>query len=303
MRTILLACLLAFSALLHDAAAASPKKFSFAVVAPHFQALQEDALSAALSEAAEQKPAFMVVNGIKSDEEPCSDALYERRKSVLEDASQSVILSLAAADWTGCKRENTRSAASERLNRLRELFFFDSHSLGADKLRLARQSAIPKFRSYGENARWEKGGILFATINLPADNNHFLPDAGRNAEFEDRSIANAHWLRRIFLSATQKKAKAVVLFCDGDPFSVPGGGKQKIRRDGFKEVRQQLLAHASRFPGKVLIIHSQGTASLASSSVNTIAWRSNLGLLGVESGWLKISVDSASSALFSITEK
>lgn len=298
MRKPLLACLLACAALSHGIAAqAAPMEFSFAVIDNAFPAQQaDDGLRAALSETDLRNPAFVVVNGIKSAAEPCSDALYSRRKSLLDAAVNPVVVSLAARDWTGCKFRNGRSSAFERLNRLRELFFSGELSLGADKMRLMRQSTAPKFRSYGENARWQYGGIMFATIDLPANNNHFLPYAGRNSEFEDRLIANNHWLHRVFLYASQRKSAAVVLFCDGNPFALPQAGSPAARRDGFREARQKILSLARHFPGKVLLIHGQGTAG-------RIAWRGNLGTLAIAPGWSEITVDPDSGELFSVSEK
>jgi len=298
MKKRLLARLLICAALTYCiTASAAPKEFSFAVIDNAFSSQQEDEeLLAALSETDQGKPAFVVVNGIKSAAEPCSDALYSRRKSLLDAAHNPLFVSLAARDWTGCKLKNGRSAAFERLNRVRELFFSGEFSLGTDKMRLVRQSTAPKFRSYGENARWEYGGIMFATIDLPSDNNHYLPYAGRNSEFEDRLIANNHWLHRVFLFAAQRKTEAVVLFCDGDPFALPQDGSSTAKRDGFKEIRQKILSLTARFTGKVLLIHGQGNA-------DSIVWRGNLGTLAAASGWTKISVDPASANLFSVSEK
>ena len=94
------------------------------------------------------------------------------------DAENALIVSLAASDWVNCKAKNGKSIAIERLNRVRELFFAEDVSFGDTDISLIRQSSSAKFRSYAENARWEYGDILFATINLPADNNHYLPEAG-----------------------------------------------------------------------------------------------------------------------------
>src|SRR3569832_159702 len=159
-------------------------------------------------------------------------------------------------------------------------------------MRLMRQSATPKFHNKSENARWEFGGIMYASLDLPANNIHYLPYAGRNSEFEDRLIANNHWLHRVFLIAAQRKAEAVVLFSDGDPFSIPQAGAPASKRDGFKEVRQKIIALAARFPGKVLVIHGQNAAA------NGIVWHGNLGVLATDSGWSKIAVDPTACFLF-----
>ena len=113
---------------------------------------------------------------------------------------------------------------------------------------MVRQSANPKFRTYVENARWEIGDILFATIDLPANNNHYLLEAGRNSEFEDRLVANRNWLHQIFTYAKYKKLQGVVLFSDGDPISPPNHARSK--RDGFAETRHQIVGSAAGFPAE-----------------------------------------------------
>ena len=44
--------------------------------------------------------------------------------------------------------------------------------------------------------RWQMGDVVFITLNVPGDNNHFLNQGGRNGEFEERSVANIEWLER-----------------------------------------------------------------------------------------------------------
>lgn len=244
----------------------------------------------ALRETDRADPAFVVITGIKADSESCSDKLYGERKNLLNDSARPLIVSLAASDWSACRNAKGRSTAIERLNRLRELFYANDTSLGARPLAMSRLSADARFRSYAENAHWEHGRILFATINLPADNNHFQPEAGRNSEFEDRLVANRKWLHRLFTLAQRKQFDGIVLFSDGDV------GVQKEqnalltdRQDGFASIRRQIRALAQRFPGQVLLIDAQGAASAAPD----IAWRDNLGHFGVGAGWAEIRVAPA----------
>lgn len=284
-------------------ASAQTNAFSFGVIAHAFKnAAGESVLRSAISETDADNLAFVVANGIKSSTESCNDHVYNDRKALLNEAKNGLILSLVASDWADCKRKNGRSAAIERLNQLRELFFTDEFSFGSSKIPLVRQSTIPKFRSYVENARWEFGNIVFATINLPANNNRYLSAAGRNSEFEDRLVANRDWLQRIFTVATYKKLEGIVLFCDGNPLSVPSSAtlsSRTIHRDGFSETRRQIGALAAGFPGKVLIIHGQ--EPFKPLAQDKIVWHGNLGELAVASGWVKLTANPSLFALFSIS--
>lgn len=280
---------------------AASGEIHFAVIAhPFAEAGADEAiLLDTIEEADRQNLAFVVATGIKSESEPCTDKLYDRRKNIFENSKHAVFPSAAGSDWDACRYGNGRSAALERLNRLRELFFSGEFSLGASKLPLARQSANIKFRDYAENTRWEVGGILFATLNLPADNNRYLSAAGRNGEFEDRLIASRDWLQRLVMLARRNKTGALVLFCDGNPLVEPSdaGGK----RDGFAEVRQLLKKLAAQFPGRILVIHNRRPPAKAQQ--NAISWNGNLGEIGLTSGSIRIAADPSQPMPFTIDER
>lgn len=296
---------LAFTLALTTSAAttlAETTAFSFGVIGHPFRnSTDETALRNAIAETDADNLAFVVANGIKAASEPCTDKFYGQRKTLLSAAKNGLIVSLSASDWVGCKTSTDRSASLERLSRIRDLFFADEFSFGDSKIPLIRQSTSPKFRSYVENARWEIGNVVFATINLPAPNNHYLAEGGRNSEFEDRQIANREWLQRIFLNASQKKADAVVLFCDGDPMFAQRHRvfDFNVKRDGFAEIRQKINAHAAQFDGKVLVIHASNRGGSPGSS--EITWQRNVGDLNVPGGWLKITFDPLNKRLFELS--
>ncbi|MFS0753346.1 hypothetical protein ABC383_01425 [Noviherbaspirillum sp. 1P10PC] len=284
-------------------ASAQPMPFSFGAIGHVFRGAADDGvMRKAIIESDADNLAFVVVNGVKAVDEPCSDALYDQRLALLSQAKNGVVLSLAGSDWADCKRSNGRPAAMERLTRVRDVYFQDEMSFGATRLPLSRQSTSSKFRSYAENARWEVGNIVFATVNLPAPNNHYLTDAGRNGEFEDRLIANRYWLQRTFTFAQREKRDGIVLFCDGNPALL--SGRTGVRspdgaRDGFAEVRRQILALAGSYGGKVLVVH--GSARLPAPK--SIRWRGNLGELALPAGWLKVNVRPEDATLFSLSER
>ncbi len=281
------------------AASAASGEFSFGVIAHPFKdGADESTLRKAISETDADDLAFVIVNGIRSKLESCSDKIYERRKSVFDSAKNGMIVSLSGSDWSDCKNAKGRSTAPERLSRLRDLFFSAEFSLGASKIPVLRQSASPRFRDFGENTRWEAGNILFATINFPANNNLYLAAAGRNSEFEDRQVANRDWLLRIFTLATQKKLPGIVLFADGNPLSLQK--EHSGKRDGFLEVRRQITALTEKFPGKVLIVH--GATAGTMPAAQTISWKKNVGALYVDSSWVKLTAEPASATLFSISD-
>lgn len=278
--------------------------FSFGVIGHPFRTTSgEPALRTAIRQTDDENLAFVVANGIKSAQEPCSDKMYEQRKTLLNSAKNGLIVSLSGSDWVACKNESGRSTAFERLNRLRELFFADDFSFGDSKIPLNRQSTSPKFHSYVENARWEIGNVMFATINLPSRNNHYMPEGGRNSEFEDRLIANREWLQRIFVIAAQKKADGIVLFCDGDPLATQRRRvfDFNVKRDGFVEIRRAINTLASKFSGKVLLIH--GAPPDSSPAAPGLIWKKNLGDLEVATSWIKVTVDAHNPDFFVLDKR
>jgi hypothetical protein len=286
------AALCAFAAIAWNAAAQT-EDFSFAVIShPYAAPSEQSALPKAIAATDADNLAFVVVNGIKARNETCTDKLYGERKELLETAKNGLVVSLAASDWAYCGSEDGRPAAVSHLSRLRELLFVDEFSMGATRIPVIRQSTDPKYRSFVENARWEFGEIMFATINLPGNNNHFVFDAGRNSEFEDRLVANRDWLHRIFTHARHKKLGGIVLFSDGNPLA--SARSSGAKRDGYAETRRQLLTLAAKFPGKVLVIH--GDAAKPVSTV--IHWRGSVGEMNAGSGVLKLTVTTTKPALF-----
>jgi hypothetical protein len=302
LRTLLPAALTLLIALSGGACLSAPAAaadFSFGVIGQAFMRNDgETALRSALAESDADNLAFVVVNGIKSASESCGDRLYTERRSILDAAQNGVIMSLAANDWVPCKNSAGRSSAIERLNQIRELFYDSDMSFGATKLNLIRQSASPKFREYAENARWEIDGILFATVNLPINNNHYRSDGGRNGEYEDRLIANRDWLQRLFAIAKNQKLPGIVLFTDANPLLplLQRAPELRGQRDGFNEVRQLITTLSAKYGGRVLLVHNQQHAA------RNIIWYGNLGTLGSDVSWSKIGVDTARPTLFYIAE-
>lgn len=267
----------------------------------------EARLKQALADSSEKSLAFVVINGIKADKESCGDRLYQQRREIIERAQRPIIVSLAGSDWTGCRNSANRTNAIERLNRLRELLYGEPESLGRETIHVTRLSASPRFRSYAENAHWKVGKVLYATINLPAGNNHFLPAAGRNSEYEDRTVANRFWLNRLFAIARSDKAEALVLFSEGAVGALvpePSSGlrgllrREPEGRDGFEATREQIQARAEKFDGKVLLVDS----GAFEGRLPKIAWKKNLGQLSVGTRAIEVNVKVGKEAAFVVED-
>lgn len=148
------------------------------------------------------------------------------------------------------------------LKLIRRLYFSKPESLGQRTLPLTRQTDVEPATETAENARWERGGVVFATVSVPGSGNGFtLNDEVRAREAIARNRANVAWIKAAFADAKARNAKAVVLalqaglFVDG-----PGGdftGKE-IRggSDGpFYWIVYAIRDEAAKFGKPVLLIN------------------------------------------------
>ena len=296
---------------MHGAGLAAPKTSGhqqFGVIGHSFsQNGGEARLDHSLTKTRDAGLSFVVATGVKGAAEPCSDEIYTHRRDMFDEARAPVIVVPAASDWAECKNAAGRRDSVERLNRLRELLYPEPRALGAKPLMLARQSANAKFRSYAENSYWIAGNVLYATLNIPSNNNHYRPEAGRNSEFEDRAVANRFWLNRLFALAKRRKFDALVLFSEGNLRILseePGllarlGRSAPALQDGFAAPRRQIVGMAAQFPGKVLLID---TAPVANGTEPVIAWRANLGHVSIGSRVVHVHVTPQSEPLFRLEQ-
>jgi hypothetical protein len=160
-------------------------------------------------------------------------------------------------DWTDChRRSNGGYDPLERLDRLREMFFVGEYSLGQKPMPLLRQSADPAFVKYRENVRWEAGGALFVTLNLPGSDNNFYGVPGQIGpvpEFVARSAANQAWLAQAFAHARDQHLAGVLIVIQANPgFEAARAGRPQPGYDAFLA---QLRQETRLFAKPVVLVH------------------------------------------------
>ena len=189
--------------------------------------------------------AFAIHDGdIKSGSSLCSDALYRDIRDVFDAAPLSVIYVPGDNEWTDCQRKACGGYdQQERLGFLRRTFYADNHSLGQRKLPLLRQKDWP------ENVRWEAGGVLFVTLNIPGDDNNVK----RPEEALPRNKANQTWLEAGFRLAREKKLAGILIDIQANPFIE--ADNEGATKPGFREFLDQLRQETTTFPGQVVLVH------------------------------------------------
>ena len=246
----------------------------------------------------------------------CSDEAIEARKRLLDASPIPIVPVVAASAWSICGASDAADA-SDRLARLGEALFGGEESAGQTRLRWARQSTLPRFGRYPENVRWQAGRVLFVTFNLPDNNNNLRRGAGRNGEFEDRSLANHGWLERAFRFAAERRLAGIVLFVDASPrFDLPmrPPDPSSRDRDGYYEWKNALRTLVASFNGRVLLIQGHvGAPAIApldehplrDSAGRPLANFTRIALAPSASSerWMRVEVDPSVARVFRVSRE
>ena len=192
------------------------------------------------------------VGDIKNGASLCSDETFLEVKKLFDGFEKPLVFTPGDNEWTDCHRPSNGSyQQSERLEKVRSVFFQEGKSLGQQTLRLENQSKLmPKYRSYIENARWADQDVLFVTIHQVGSNNNLDQQVpGAIAEYQARNAANMAWLKDSFQVAKHKKHAAIVIAMQSDIFDprVPA-------ESGFKDFIQTISKLSASFKKPVLLI-------------------------------------------------
>ena len=158
--------------------------------------------------------------GTSSLTQACSDDWLEERRKQFSRVRHRFILVPGDNEWSDCARHGLDPVA--RLRKWRELFC---------------QSP----RDWCEHQRWEAGGRVFVTLNVPGNNNN-----RGHPEMAPRMQVVGRWLEESARLAEQREG--LVILMQANPF-------ETLRRDGYESLREQLAALGRRMPGRVTLIH------------------------------------------------
>jgi hypothetical protein len=201
-------------------------------------------------------PSFVVhVGDIKSGHSVCSDAAFEAVAQTFRRFSVPLVYTPGDNEWTDCHTQSAgRYDPVERLNKLRQLFWFD-HNPYEKALPVVRQTGPTPQTSYPENVRWQQHGVTFVAINVPGSNNN--RQAGLdgvltpNQEYLQRNQADIAWLHQAFATAKQTQSQVVVIMMQADP----GFEQAPPLRSGFNDLIDALTREVEAYSGSVLLVH------------------------------------------------
>ena len=221
-----------------------------------YNALQEVQTARLFDELDREKLAFIAHDGdIKSGSSACTNDVYQKEFRRFENSRNPLVYTPGDNEWTDCHRPpNPTPEEADPLNRLdylRGVFFPDDDSLGRKEIPLQRQS-----EAYPENARWQRGGVTFATLHLVGSNNNrqtTLPDGsviGNEQEYRARNAANLEWLGETFDEAGKSGSPAVMLVIQANPFE-----EDTAQPSGFSDFKNALEEEVVAFGKPVVLVH------------------------------------------------
>ena len=235
---------------------------------------------------------------------PCSEEAYRERRAQLDGTSVAVVYTPGDNEWTDCHEERPgRYDPLDRLAALRRTFFADPYrSLGSAPMALVSQARDTAYAEFVENARWSRGGFVFATVHVVGSSNGLDPFVGRtpdhDAEVVRRTRAAVAWIRESFDVARGDSATGVVLALHAElglPPAEPGRG--------YEDVVAELERQATRFDGAILLIHGDDheltvNHPLTDSAGRTLQRFTRLETYGSpDIGWVRVVVDTLTGAL------
>ena len=251
--------------------------------------------------------AFAVhVGDMKHGSTPCDDVTLQDFRDLLAGAPFPTVFVPGNNEWVDCER---RSAGAfdplERLDKLRSLYFAKAESLGAAPFSVVRQSdADFTHGAYQEHLRWQRGPVLFVTLNVPGSDNHYGSQREPGTEYRQRMSAVRDWLDAGFAEAQRKSLPAIVIFMHANPdFEAFAAGTPPR---AYSELLYALRTAVLGFSGEVLLIHGDTHVMrvdrpLHDTNGETIERFRRAEVFGSPiPGWLEITVDTEAERLMRI---
>ena len=161
--------------------------------------------------------------GQSTPAQACGDDWLRQRKAQFARIRHPFVLLPGDNEWSDCHDP------LGRLARWRELFCFPSLKAEVQK------------GDFCEHLRWEAGGYVFVTLNVPGRYNNV-----RHAEHAPRMRAVLAWLDEA--AALAENRAGLVVLMQANPFIT-------LPRDGFAVLRNRLEQLGKRSPGKIVLIH------------------------------------------------
>jgi hypothetical protein len=237
---------------------------------------------------------------------PCTDDNYRRAFDAMNAIDHAVVYTPGDNEWADCHDKLAGGYEPlERLGFLRSMYFkTPDRSLGGQPMRLESQGEDSTYAEFVENARWIRGGFVFATVHMVGAENAQEPYLGRGpaatAEVARRIDAALAWMEEAFALAETNGLTGVVIAMHGSP----GLQYHPRPRTGYESFLDRLEERVKEFGGPVLLIHGDGHQFRVDHSLRDratgepIANFTRLETFGSpDIGWVRVVVDSTAGEI------
>lgn len=305
-----------------------PLAGSFALIgdAPYGSALEPQFERVIDAINAEPRVRFVLHTGdIKSGSERCDDTLLQHRFDQYQRFAKPFVYTPGDNEWTDCHRTNNGNyLPTERLAKVRSLFFARPGVTSGRAARVVTQASVPGYETFVENTMWSFGGATMGTIHIVGSNNGLEPwsqiDAGdsyenprpdRIAEVTAREAAAVAWIDTVFDRATQDRALGVLIAMQANPnFELPSTDRQ---RQGFNAILARITQRALAFRKPVVIAHGDShyfrvdkplaapTPANGVQMLENVTRVENFGSQAVH--WVEVTVDPRDPNLFRFEQR
>lgn len=294
-----------------------PLPFSFALIGDLPYAQEDLGKFDRLIDDINQDPSIRWVvhtGDIKSGSSPCSDALFSERLQTYQHFQRAFIYTPGDNEWTDCHRAAAGGYAPlERLQVIRQMFFAQpGRTLGQRPITVQSQAQDSQYPEFVENVRWQRAGVVFATLHVVGSNNALAPFATRtttdDAEVARRTQADLAWLRQSFEVARQHHAKGIFFAMQADPaFEAEPGSPERL---GFDALLLELERQTIAFGRPVLLAHGDShyfrldkplKGTVDGRLLENFTRVENFGERDVH--WIKIKVNPLSAEVFSVQQE
>ena len=147
----------------------------------------------------------------------CSPSLFRERREWFVGLGVPFVLTPGDNDWADCRDDPLGNLTS-----VREVFFANpTRADGDNGFALRSQSQAGQFPEVVENAIWQRGGVVFATLHMIAPGIIPWPDETSQTRAE-LIAAGEVWLEEAFRVARDANARAVFLATQVSLWSVSG---------------------------------------------------------------------------------
>ena len=296
--------------------AAAGEAFDFALVGDYPYTLRDQAGMPHLLADLDHAPSLSFVLHVGDLHSPrateCSESLFRERRDWFVGLGIPFVFTPGDNDWADCA-----DTPLEFLELLRSVFFADPlRADGVDAFALRRQSESEAHSDLVENAIWERGGVVFATLHMIGP--PLIPIPDETSATRSRLVEAAElWLDEAFRVAREHEARGVFLATQVDLWPISGSARVlDLLHPGlidvdplFEDFEAKLVARVREFGGPVVLAHGDTHTfridqPLHDEYLETLQTFTRVEGFGSPNGhWVRIRVDPERPEVFSFQQE